>query len=73
MHTSLRISNAHIEELRDIARANGALAGKVSGAGGGGFMIFIVDPEDRLQLVDALNAAGGRAAPVKFSDGGCET
>lgn len=73
MHTSLRISNARIEELRDIARANGALAGKVSGAGGGGFMMFIVDPEDRLQLIDALNAAGGRAARVKFGDGGCET
>jgi D-glycero-alpha-D-manno-heptose-7-phosphate kinase len=71
--TSSRISNARIEELHDIARANGALAGKVSGAGGGGFMMFIVDPEDRLQLVDALNAAGGRATPVKFSDGGCET
>jgi len=67
------ISTARIEELYKIAMANGALAGKVSGAGGGGFLMFIVPPEDRLGLLDALGAAGVSAAPVKFTDRGCET
>ena len=42
-------------------------------AGGGGFLVFIVPPENRLELVTALNAAGGEAGPVKISDRGCET
>ena len=70
--TASGISSEKIEMLFAVALANGALAGKVSGAGGGGFLVFIVPPEDRLDLVTALNAAGGAAGPVKFSDGGCE-
>jgi D-glycero-alpha-D-manno-heptose-7-phosphate kinase len=49
------------------------MAGKVSGAGGGGFMMFIVPPEQRLDVVEALNNAGARASPVKFVHKGCET
>jgi D-glycero-alpha-D-manno-heptose-7-phosphate kinase len=71
--TALGISTERIDQLCDVAAANGALAGKVSGAGGGGFMMFIVHPEDRLALVDALNTAGGTALPVKFTERGCES
>ncbi|MGH7110745.1 MAG: hypothetical protein ACREFK_09980 [Stellaceae bacterium] len=71
--TASGISTARIDELYNLAIANGALAGKVSGAGGGGFLMFIVSPEDRLGLLDALGAAGVSAAPVKFTDRGCET
>ena len=71
--TAPGISTDRIDQLYDVAFANGALAGKVSGAGGGGFVMFIVHPEDRLGLIDALNAAGGRAGPVKFAERGCET
>jgi D-glycero-alpha-D-manno-heptose-7-phosphate kinase len=71
--TATGISTARIVELFDIALANGALAGKVSGAGGGGFVMFIVYPEDRLALVNALNAIGVNAEPVKFAERGCET
>ncbi|HEX3496967.1 MAG TPA: hypothetical protein VHT02_07315 [Methylocella sp.] len=71
--TATGISTDRIVELFDIALANGALAGKVSGAGGGGFVMFIVYPEDRLALVNALNAIGVNAEPVKFAERGCET
>ncbi len=71
--TASGISTDRIDALCDLAFANGALAGKVSGAGGGGFVMFIVDPENRLALLDALNAAGGVAGPVKFAERGCET
>jgi D-glycero-alpha-D-manno-heptose-7-phosphate kinase len=71
--TASGISTDRIEHLYDVAFANGALAGKVSGAGGGGFVMFIVHPEDRLGLIDALNAASGSAGPVKFAERGCET
>jgi D-glycero-alpha-D-manno-heptose-7-phosphate kinase len=71
--TASGVSNQRLEELHDLARRNGAMAGKVSGAGGGGFMMFMVPPEERLRLVNALNAAGAEASPVKFTDLGCET
>jgi D-glycero-alpha-D-manno-heptose-7-phosphate kinase len=45
----------------------------VSGAGGGGYMMFIVPPEERFRLVTALNEAGALATPVKFTALGCET
>jgi D-glycero-alpha-D-manno-heptose-7-phosphate kinase len=71
--TAHGIATTRIDEVYNIAIANGAIAGKVSGAGGGGFLMFIVPPEDRLGLLDALGAAGMSAAPVKFTDRGCET
>lgn len=71
--TANSVSNTRIDELYEIAVANGALAGKVSGAGGGGFLMFIVRPEDRHDLIEALHAAGADASPVKFTHIGCES
>jgi D-glycero-alpha-D-manno-heptose-7-phosphate kinase len=71
--TAPGISTDRIDQLYDVAVANGALAGKVSGAGGGGFVMFLVHPEDRLGLLNALNVAGGTAGSVKFAERGCET
>lgn len=67
------ISTDLIETLLATAQANGALAGKVSGAGGGGFMMFLVPPEGRTRFVRAMNAAGGTAEPVHFTTTGAES
>ncbi len=48
------ISNARIDKLYDLAMSNGAFCGKVSGAGGGGFMMFLVDPSRKLEVIRAL-------------------
>tara|TARA_B110000503_G_scaffold34861_2_gene56910 strand:- start:34609 stop:35640 length:1032 start_codon:yes stop_codon:yes gene_type:complete len=64
------ISNPQIEEVMDNARQAGARAGKVSGAGGGGFIIFIVDPLERVQLVRALNQLDGDVVPFQFEPHG---
>src|SRR5262249_21699385 len=68
--TASAVSNAHIDELYMHARANGALGGKVSGAGGGGFMMLICRPENRLSLIEALETAGVTTGPVKLIDTG---
>ncbi len=70
--TSPAISNAHIEDMEIRARRNGAMAAKVSGAGGGGFMMFVVPTERRYRLIAALNDAGGQAYPVKLTERGSE-
>ncbi len=60
------------DHLFETAMAAGAWGGKVSGAGGGGFMMLCTDPENRYRLVNALNAAGGVASSVKFTFDGVE-
>jgi D-glycero-alpha-D-manno-heptose-7-phosphate kinase len=67
------ISTKTIERLHATALAHGALAGKVSGAGGGGFLMFIVPPQHRVALIDALNHAGGIASAVHFTGEGAES
>jgi D-glycero-alpha-D-manno-heptose-7-phosphate kinase len=71
--TARGVSNRHIEELYDAAMAHGALAGKVSGAGGGGFFMFIVPPQHRVQLIRSLNAMNATASAVHFTAEGVES
>ncbi len=49
------ISNPHINELYELAMKNGAMGGKLLGAGGGGFMLFYCPKEKQAQLDQALN------------------
>ena len=72
--TAASVSNARVDQLHRLALDHGALAGKLSGAGGGGFMMFLVPPEDRLALITALREEGGVVAEsVKFVERGSET
>jgi D-glycero-alpha-D-manno-heptose-7-phosphate kinase len=49
------ISNNQIDEIYDIGKKNGAIGGKLLGAGGGGFMLFIAAPEDHEKIKKALS------------------
>ncbi len=71
--TASGISTGRIEALYELAFASGAIGGKVSGAGGGGFMMFIVPPDRRIAVVRALNAAGGHASGVHLTGQGAES
>lgn len=70
--TATSVSNSTVERLLDLAMDAGALAGKVSGAGGGGFIMLVVDPEKRFGLIRKLNGAGGEASAVKVTFQGAE-
>lgn len=48
------ITTSLVEEVYARSRAAGALGGKLLGAGGGGFMLLFVEPEDREAVIDAL-------------------
>jgi D-glycero-alpha-D-manno-heptose-7-phosphate kinase len=52
--TSAAVTTPEIDHIYQVALKNGALAGKVSGAGGGGFMMFLVDPDRREDLICRL-------------------
>jgi D-glycero-alpha-D-manno-heptose-7-phosphate kinase len=52
------ITNSHIDAIHAAAISAGAYAGKVSGAGGGGFLMFIVNPVKKLGVIQALNEFG---------------
>jgi D-glycero-alpha-D-manno-heptose-7-phosphate kinase len=71
--TAAGISTGHIEELYALAFRHGAVGGKVSGAGGGGFMMFIVPPHRRIAVIRALNATGAEAGGVHFTGQGAES
>lgn len=60
------ITNPMIDRIETLAFEHGAYAAKVSGAGGGGFMMFMCKPEDRLSLLDALAQQEGRAMEFHF-------
>lgn len=64
------ITNPMIQEAFDIALAAGAISGKVSGAGGGGFIVFMVDPVRKPEVVDALGRLPGFVMPFQFTEGG---
>ena len=70
--TAKGIATECVDRLFDHGMANGAWGGKVSGAGGGGFLMFCTDPENRYCLVSALNEAGGQATSVSFTFEGAE-
>ena len=68
-----KISNPHIDAIYDAARAAGALGGKISGAGGGGFMFFFTDFDRRHRVVEALQAEGAEVVHFGFTDVGLQT
>lgn len=70
--TAHGISTPEIETLFQRATKAGALAGKVSGAGGGGFVMFFVDPSRRMDVIRAISAAGGEVKPCHFTNRGTE-
>ncbi len=65
-----KISNPMIEEAMEVAMAAGAKAGKVSGAGGGGFIMFVVEPTKKKAVENALKKLNGFVMPFQFSEGG---
>ena len=67
-----RISTPGIERLMAVGIGAGARAGKVSGAGGGGFVAFIVPPERRVEVMRALSREEGRVMPCHFTRHGTE-
>jgi len=67
------ISNSLIEEMYVAAKNAGATGGKISGAGGGGFMTFYCPKNTRYKVIEVLNSFGGEIKPYHFTEQGLTT
>lgn len=67
------ISNSQLDDIYEAAKRAGASGGKISGAGGGGFMIFYCPGNNRYNVVEALQAFGGQVKRYHFTHNGINT
>jgi len=68
--TAEHVSNEFIDQVYAAARAAGATGGKVSGAGGGGFMYFYCPGDTRYSVINALKPFRGDIRRFQFTDWG---
>jgi D-glycero-alpha-D-manno-heptose-7-phosphate kinase len=66
------ISTRTIDRIIESARRNGALAGKVCGAGGGGCVVLLIEPDARERVEEAVVGAGGELLPTKIDRSGVQ-
>ncbi len=71
--TAQNVSNPEIDAVYSRAVSAGALAGKISGAGGGGFMMFFVPPSHRMKLIRELNMEQGSVLNFHFTTLGAQS
>ena len=66
------ISTPLIDRLIQVTRRKGALAAKVCGAGGGGCVLFFVEPDARTRVAALIEKEGATVLPVKIARRGVE-
>ncbi|MBK8229785.1 MAG: GHMP kinase [Candidatus Eisenbacteria bacterium] len=67
------ISNPQIDQLYALAREQGAIGGKILGAGGGGFLLVLSPFEHKHHVARALEGVGGKIVPFAFEGRGLQT
>jgi D-glycero-alpha-D-manno-heptose-7-phosphate kinase len=64
------ISSPHIDRVYQLARKEGAIGGKMPGAGGGGYFLFLTRWDRRHRVAAALAKRGGQVVPFQFEPRG---
>lgn len=67
------MSNTYIDKMYQLAKKNGAIAGKITGAGGGGHMMFYCADNKEQNVARALASRGARIIPFEFDSRGLQT
>jgi D-glycero-alpha-D-manno-heptose-7-phosphate kinase len=66
------ISTKTVDRIIDGARRNGALSGKVCGAGGGGCVVLLIEPDARQRVEEAVARAGGQLLQMRIDRSGVQ-
>lgn len=69
---SSKISNSRIDEMYEAARQNGAIGGKITGAGGGGFLLLVCQKQHQQSVRDSLEGMGAREMGFEFDSQGAQ-
>jgi len=64
------ITNDYVNKLYDLGIESGAIGGKLTGAGGGGHMLFYCDPLKQKKLIEKMNEQGLKQVKCKFYESG---
>jgi D-glycero-alpha-D-manno-heptose-7-phosphate kinase len=67
------ISSPELDNIYELAKTNGAVGGKLLGAGGGGYFLFFVRPFERYPLIAALEDKGLHCSRIAFEESGLRT
>jgi D-glycero-alpha-D-manno-heptose-7-phosphate kinase len=67
------ITNPVIDEINETAKRAGAIGAKISGAGGGGFMMIYCNKNAKYKVIEALQKFGGEFKRYQFTQSGLET
>ena len=68
-----QITNPHIDQLYEVARKNGALGGKILGAGGGGYLLLYCEFDKKHIVARELEKLGGQLVEFTFETRGLQT
>jgi D-glycero-alpha-D-manno-heptose-7-phosphate kinase len=71
-HFSDKVSSSRLDKIYANAKSNGAIGGKLLGAGGGGFFLFYAPPYRKHELVTHLEATGLKISPFRFEPQGLQ-
>ena len=63
---SPKITNKHLDEIYDYALRNGAIGGKLLGAGSGGYYLLCVPTDRKLALITSLESRGLKIETITF-------
>jgi D-glycero-alpha-D-manno-heptose-7-phosphate kinase len=69
---SEKISSSVLDQIYADAKSNGAIGGKLLGAGGGGFFLFYVPPYQKHRLITHLESSGLKVRPFRFEPHGLQ-
>jgi D-glycero-alpha-D-manno-heptose-7-phosphate kinase len=67
------ISTSHVDRLYQLARKEGAIGGKMPGAGGGGYFLFLTRFDRKHRVAAVLEKHGGQVVPFQFERNGLQT
>ena len=69
---SKNVTNQYVNELYDLGIKSGALGGKLTGAGGGGHLLFYCEPSKQKNLIEKMQSHGLKHVQTKFYESGCK-